>query len=290
MISPGDETAPWTEHYVEHGFAFVRGLLDASFCQQALERVREIVGCRLPLDEWNTGNVPTLYRPFFQDAGTNDPVLDRLFDQPRLRAAIESLFGGPGHWNEDRNYYLFLRTYNPGGTAALTPTGHIDFGSQPIPALYRGFTFQALLADNEPFSGNLTLHPGTHKLVQRVVIDDPARQFPSGLCDAIPQPPPVEFVGRAGDVCFMHHLIFHSGNDSHAARRSPRVALHAEAFRNEFLRELTPDNMRAGPWVRSIAHNGPCRPPLELEFEHHRRRNGYIADLRKAREAADAKT
>jgi len=277
----------WTDFYVENGFAIVPDLVDRAYCDQALDEVRRVAGHGLPISEWTTANTPVLYTPYFQEAGTGNPVFDRLLDQPRLIAAIEEMFGGPGHWNQERNYYLFLRTFNPGGKPGLTPRGHIDFGNQPIPILYRGFTFQVLLADNEPFSGNLTLHPGTHKLVQKAIIDDPARQFSSGLCDDIPQPPPVEFVGRAGDVCFMHHLVFHSGNDSHGANRRPRIAIHAEAFRDQWLAEVDPARGGLSPWERSVALNGACRPSIYAQIDNLRRRREYVDDLRK--QAAIAK-
>lgn len=271
----------WTDFYVENGFAIVPGLVDRGYCDEALDEARRIVKHDLPVSVWTTRNTPVLYTPYFEEAGSTNPVFDRLLEQPRLVAAIETMFGGPGHWDRRRNYYLFLRSFNPDGRAALTERGHIDFGSQPVPILYRGFTFQVLLADNEPFSGNLTLHPGTHKLVQKALIDNPARQFPSGLCEDIPQPPPVEFVGRAGDVCFMHHLVFHSGNDSHSANRRPRVAIHAEAFRERWLEAVDPTQGGLSPWERSVACNGACRPAPDTQVENLRRRREYVETLRK---------
>src|SRR6185436_19208650 len=116
--------------------------------------------------------------------------------QPRLRVAIEQLYGGAGQWNEGKNYYLFTKAYDPQAEPALSH-GHIDFPNQGVPPLYRGFTFQVLLMDNEPFSGNLTAFPGTHKLVQKALIDNPDLQIRGGSLKAIPQPQPFEFVGKA---------------------------------------------------------------------------------------------
>ncbi|MCX5660187.1 MAG: phytanoyl-CoA dioxygenase family protein [Planctomycetota bacterium] len=286
-----DPSLPWPEHYARYGFAVVPGLIDQTFCDAALARVREMVGVAsdLPLNEWAVPEVATLYRPFFEGAGTADPVFDELLRQPRLRDAIETLFGGPGHWNEERNYYLFLRPFEPKSKPGLSPTGHIDFGNQPIPILYRGFTFQASLVDTEPFSGNITIFPGTHATVQKHVIDHPGEEFTSGMKDLGPGPEPFEFVARAGDVLFMHHLVFHSGNASHAEGRSPRVAIHAEAFRDAWLNEVDPARPGLSPWERSLALNGPVRTADDIEAKNMALRRKYVDDLRKKAEEEAAK-
>ncbi len=275
----------WTEHFARYGFAVIAGLVDREFCDAALARARDITGNNQPLKDWTTQDTAVLHDPHFEGGTERDGVFDRLFEQPRLRAAIETLYGGPGHWNEQRNYYLFVKPYNPNAEPKLLPRGHIDFPDQGIPPLYRGFTFQVLLADAQPFSGNLTVHPATHKLVQKVVLDDSQVRSPGPVIDAIPQPPPFEFIGRAGDVCFVHHLIFHSGNESHAAGRTPRIALHAEAFRDEWLTEVDPSNPDLSPWQRSLALNGPVRTTRDLEHVNMSKRREYVEDLRKKQDA-----
>lgn len=284
-----DFSLPWPDFYARYGFAVLPGLVDRAFCDEALARVREIVRCDKPLNQWATPEVPTLYRGYFEHAGTIDPVFEKLFHQPRLVAAIETLFGGPGHWNRERNYYLFLRPFEPKAAAGLSPQGHIDFGNQPIPLLYRGFTFQVSLVDTEPFSGNITIFPGTHAAVQKYLLEHPGEQFPSGLKDLGPTPAPYEFVARPGDVLFMHHLVFHSGNASHAAGRSPRVAIHAEAFRDAWLHELDPARGNLSPWERSLAHNGPVRTTDDIEAVNMGLRRKYLADMRKAAQDEAAK-
>ena len=39
-----------------------------------------------PLREWSAENTPTLHTPFFEGGNEPDPVLERVFEQPRLRA------------------------------------------------------------------------------------------------------------------------------------------------------------------------------------------------------------
>ncbi|MCE9589811.1 MAG: phytanoyl-CoA dioxygenase family protein [Planctomycetes bacterium] len=269
----------WTEHFARYGFAVVPGLLDREFCGECIRHIAALIGHNLPASQWTNDNTPVLHHPFFEGGNAPEPVLERVFEQPRLRAAIEILYGGPGHWDGMKNYYLFLKPHNPKGRATLTKQGHIDFGNQRVPPLYRGFTFQALLHDNEPLSGNLTLHPGSHRTVQKVVMAEPEHQFKSGLYEGV-QPPPFEFVGRAGDVCFMHHIVLHSGNDSYSQNRLPRVALHGEAFRTNWLREIDPAKPNLSPWERSLAHNGPYREPPAVEEEQMIKRQKYVEDLK----------
>lgn len=279
MISAIDENMHWTEHFVEYGFAVLRGLVDREYCAEALEEVQRLTDNNLPLQEWTTENTKVIHRPFYEGATPPEPMLERIFEQPRVRAAVEELYGGPGHWNEARNFYIFLRPYNPKAEARLAPHGHIDFGNQPVPLLYRGFTFQVALNDTEPFSGNLTIYPGTHKLVQQRLMNNPDLQYQSGNAD-VPMPEPFEFVAQAGDVLFMHHLVCHSGNESHAANRSPRVALHCETFRDEWLRVIDPSRTDLSPWERSLAHNGYYEESPEVQEYQTTKRNEYLDSLR----------
>jgi ectoine hydroxylase-related dioxygenase (phytanoyl-CoA dioxygenase family) len=274
-----DESLHWTEHFARYGFAVCRGLVDREFCDEALADIRRKIDNDLPLQEWSTENTPVLHRPFFEGGTPPEPTLDRIFEQPRLRAAIEELYGGPGHWNEAKNYYIFLRPYDPKSEAKFSPRGHIDFGNQPVPALYRGFTFQVALADTEPFSGNLTIYPGTHITVQKQIIENPEQQYKSGTVE-LDAPEPFEFVAKAGDVLFMHHIVMHAGNPGHAANRSPRIALHCEAFRDEWLHSIDPSQPNLSAWQRSLAHNGAYEEAGEVVEYQMTKRNEYLEKLR----------
>lgn len=285
MISEMEAGLHWTDHYVKYGFAVRRGLVDRAFCDEALLRAREIIENDLPLREWDTSNAKTLHRPFYEGATPPEPVFDRVMDQPRLRAEIDELFGGPGEWNGERNYYLFLKAYQEDAKPSLAPMGHIDFTTPPIPALYRGFTFQLSLIDSEPFSGNLTVYPGTHKTVQKRLMETDGMEFRSGQAP-MEVPDPFEFVADAGDVIFVHHLIQHSGNNSHSANRVPRVALHGEAFRDAWLESIDPNEPGMSPWKRSLAFNGAYTAPHSTEVHQMKHRIDYLDKLRSEGAAA----
>jgi hypothetical protein len=270
----------WTEHFARYGFAVSKGLVDRAYCEEALAEIRRLIDNDLPLNEWSSENTKVLYRGFFEGGTPPQPVLDDVFEQPRLRAAIEEMYGGSGHWNELKNYYIFLRPFDVNGEQKLAERGHIDFGNQPVPALYRGFTFQVSLVDTEPFSGNLTIYPGTHIALQKQVMENPKIEYPGGLTD-LPMPAPYEFVAQAGDVLWMHHLVVHSANSSHADNRSPRVALHCEAFRDEWLHSIDPAEPDLSPWQRSLAHNGAYEEPREVVEYQMGKRKEYLEQLRR---------
>jgi len=270
----------WTERFVRDGFVIVKGLIDREFCEAALPRIQEIIKNDLPLNEWTTDNTPVLYHPFIEGYTPREAVLDTLFDQPRLLAAIDELYGGPNHWNQARNYYLFLKPYDPNGEAKLAAHGHIDFPGQLIPILYRGFLFQVSLVDSEPFSGNITFYPGTHKLVQKALLDQPDLQLSNGMPD-VPLSEPVEFVAEAGDVVFWHHLVMHEGNASHAAHRTPRVVLTGEVFCERFLTKVDPAQPNLSPWERSLALNGYYEETRsEIETAYTEKRQEYFASVK----------
>jgi hypothetical protein len=277
----------WTEKYIRDGFVILKNLVDREYCEQALKRVRELVNNDLPLNEWTTANAPVLYRPFLKGYTAPEPVLDRLFEQPRLVSAIEEMFGGPGRWNEARNSYLFLKPYDPDARAELAPKAHVDFPGQIIPILYRGFVMQLSLVDSEPFSGNITFFPGTHRTVQKTLMENPDMELRE-LMETLPLPEPVEFVAQAGDVAFYHHLLMHEGNPSHAAGRTPRVVLTGEVFCDKWLNKVDPAQPNLSPWERSLTLNGYYEETRhEVEQAAMQKRKDYFEKLQ--RESVEAR-
>ena len=290
-----DENLHWTDHYVRYGFAVVRGLVESDYCRAALAEVRRVVGDDRPVTMWEKRDGDSLndpharpgqwHYPFFQDPGRTgvtpqNRVLETLYDLPRLRAAIDDLFGDSDAWDGVRNYYIFLNPYTPAGMAHLEPTGHIDF-KVPTPILYRGFTFQIALLDTEPRSGNTTIYPGTHIPVQKMLMENPDRKVTFQDEVGINRVEPYEFVAEAGDVLFMHHLVYHAGNPSHAPNRKPRLGIHAEAFRARWLTEVGSEGLAQGPWQRSLSLNGPWRVDRDEARPQRQARAHYITEIEK---------
>ena len=280
-----NESMDWTDHFVEYGFAVRKGLVDRAFCDEAIEQVRRIVGDDRPLDRWTVqkpGQQFGIY--FFQDPGRTgwteqNPVLEKVYDHRRLRAAVKQLYGDSGDWDGVRNYYVFLNPHNPDGKAELSTGGHIDFGGQPIPILYRGFTFQVALLDTVPFSGNISIFPGTHKTIMKMLIDDPDITSNGSFDEVAASVEPYEFVAEAGDVMFMHHLVVHSTNPCHSSRRTPRIPIHAESFRAKWLTVIDPDKPNLSPWERSLAHHGFYEVQRDEARHQRQEREKHIHDI-----------
>ncbi|MCE9590027.1 MAG: phytanoyl-CoA dioxygenase family protein [Planctomycetes bacterium] len=258
-----DRKLHWTDHYVEYGFAVIKNVVGDDFIKPAMEEVRRIlgVGDQRP-QEW-------VHKPIHMGTdGKNMPFLATVYDQPRVREAIKTMFGGDeAHISPTRAFQLFVTPYEADKPAKLADSGHLDFVHCPIPFIGSGTMFQVSLIDAEPFSGNLTIYPGTHKLIQKRLLEDRERTYPEfeeflGLlkCE------PYEFVAERGDMLFFHHLVGHNGNHGHAAGRTPRVVIHGQAQLDIWPREVDPVNPKFGPWERSHATHGKYRSPWD-EYE-----------------------
>jgi hypothetical protein len=290
----------WTDHYAKYGFAIVPAVLDADYIDEAQSEVRRLVGNGLPFDQWTAENVPITSSSGRVDASESDdstksltdehrqhqpdrlgdsnyhggilhwsspggddtPVLNRVYDQPRVRAAIDEMFGSSDLFNDERNFSLFIKPYGSNATRALNPVGHVDFVKKPIPIFGSGTPFQVSLVDKEPLGGNISVWPGTHRLVQKCLIGNPDWQYPTNWED-IPTGAPFEFVPAAGDMMFIHHLVAHAGNT--CCTRMPRVSLHCSAFQNEWVTEVDPAQPGLSPLLRGLAQNGRYKLPFNEE-------------------------
>jgi len=282
----------WTDHYARYGFAIVPDVLDAEYIGEAQDEVCRLVGTGLPFDQWTAENVPITsgsglvdvskseehrrrQRDRLDDSGyhagiihwssrggDDTPVLNRVYDQPRVRAAIDEMFGSSDLFNDERTISLFIKPYDSNATRALNPVGHVDFVKKPIPIFGSGTIFQVSLVDKEPFGGNISVFPGTHRLVQKCLMENPDWQYPTNWED-IPMEEPFEFVPAAGDMIFIHHLVAHAGNQ--CCTRMPRVSLHCGAFQDEWVTEVDPAQAGLSPLLRSLTPNGKYKVPFNEE-------------------------
>ena len=169
-----DKSLHWTDQFVENGFAVAKGLVDPEFCNEAVERIKVLVGDPRPLDQWTTEKPGVFHEKF---ADKTDPVLDKVYEQRAFMDAIATMHGGHEHWNGRKRYFFFVKPYDPEAKAQFGDEGHIDFGNQHVPIFFRGFALFVLLADTEPFSGNTIVWPGTHRDIQKQLMADPGRIF-----------------------------------------------------------------------------------------------------------------
>jgi hypothetical protein len=257
-----DTNLHWTDHFIKYGFAVLRNQVSREFIDGALQRIRENVegpGRDLPFDQWTVNNVK------FVGEVPGDPVLDTVYEQPNIRHIIDTMFGTsevgtPTGWSGVPAYRVFLTPFDPDYKTERLWGGPIDFGGNMIPAFGDAFVIQVALHDTEPFGGNITVVPGSHKLVQQRAIENPLTQYPYDF-DDFPFTEPYEFVAKAGDVFIMHHLCFHTGNSCGGATRKPRIALHTQAQRGSFLTLADPADPNNCPWVQSFTLNGRHEDP-----------------------------
>ncbi|MCE9590645.1 MAG: hypothetical protein K8S99_08995 [Planctomycetes bacterium] len=275
-----DTRIPWTEHFVQHGFAVLRNQVSREFTDAALRQIRqrlEAPARDLPFEEWTVDNIKWTDKP-----GPGDPVLDRLYDEPNIRHIIDTMYGtpevgSPTGWSGEKTYQVFLTPFSPDYKPTRLEGGHLDFGGHLIPKFGNAFVMQVALRDTEPFGGNITIIPGSHKLVQQRVIANPFTQYPSDFdLPDLGCGEPYEFVAKAGDVLLMQHLSFHNGNKCGGATRRPRIALHVQVPRTTFPTIADPADAGSPPWVRSFTLNGRHEDPDDerryMEFGESKKR------------------
>jgi ectoine hydroxylase-related dioxygenase (phytanoyl-CoA dioxygenase family) len=248
-----EQTGQWTEYYIDQGYVILKNVFGDEFIKPALAQVRRLVGHDLPMEQWTKENTKVSHLP----RNNQFDVLDQVYDQPGVRKIIDTMFAPTDVWNGDRAYQLFITAFDEGAKPVTSDCGHIDFVSAPVPVMGSGFMFQASLVKSEPFSGNLTVYPGTHKLLQKMLRENPELQWPDHkpMAEAL-RCPPLEFVAEPGDVILFHHLVGHAGNSNHAAHRLPRCVLHCQGLRKVWPREIDPASGPMSPWERSVLPQG----------------------------------
>jgi len=247
-----DQKLHWTDHYAEYGFAVINDTLSQRFIDAALGEIREMFGHQnLPLNEWTAKNTPLRHNKPPKDLA----ICSTVYDQPGVRYVIDTMFGSPKEWDGTRMFQVFVTPYDESAKPEVSAEGHIDFVRTPVPIFGSGFVCQVSLVKTEPFSGNITIYPGTHKLIQKALVENPDLQYPEDLSKFL-KVEPYEFVAEPGDAIVFHHLVGHAGNNNHAANRSPRLALHCLVDRGVWLNEIDPGDKTLSPWKRSLAHTG----------------------------------
>lgn len=257
-----DTSLHYADHFVEHGFCVIRNALTPEFCRRGIEEFQKALGTTLPPSQWTTR---TLNCPHSEGriGGLTQlqPFVLTLYDQPGIRAIIDTMLG-PGEWSGQRSAHPFLCVYHEENKQRVAEWGHVDFLRVRIPIIGNAFVLQASLVDTEPFSGNITIYPGWHKRLQKLLLEEPNFWYADDGPEqerwrrVMPRTVPYEFVAKAGDVLLMHHLVGHAGNANAAANRSPRVAIHSQVIAKTWPSEIDASRKDLSPYLRSLSHNG----------------------------------
>jgi hypothetical protein len=125
-----------------------------------------------------------------------------------------NVFPTPGEWNWPR----------PHIDHAIKEHGHKTF-----PRAFR-IAAMTFLSDVPPHGGGTVVWPGSHPLLERLALSDPARfEMMWALNQELPHialENPVEMTPRRGDVLFYSYLCAHAGSQNTSDR--PRLALNAK--------------------------------------------------------------
>jgi len=212
----------------EDGYLVIPGALPRVMVGEARRAINHHLGSEgMPPDELAKMGATTYCPGLGKEA-----VITDLFNHSPLFALCESAVG-EGNLLTASGGQIALRF--PRATSdRVEPKGHIDgrgTGINGIPKgeFRRGFTMLAvvLLSDlPEPYSGNFTVWPGTHRFFETIFRE----QGPAALADGIDMmelpTAPVQITGAAGDAVITHHQIIHSA----APNCSPNIR-YAAIFR-----------------------------------------------------------
>jgi hypothetical protein len=264
-----DKSMHWAEHFVEYGFCVIKGALSQDFCKQGIAQFAKALGTDLPPQRWTTEELDVKHSHGRVTLRTDElqSYLDSVYDQPGIRDMFATMFGSIDNWNGQRAAGPFLCLFDPANKREVMEWGHVDFLRVRIPVIGNAFVFQSSLIDTEPFSGNITIYPGWHKIVQKRLLDDPTFWYADDgdehaeWCRLVPKTEPYEFVAEAGDVLLMQHLVGHAGNSNAATNHTPRVAIHSQAIMKQWVNEIDPADPTLCPYHRSMAHNGHIKLP-----------------------------
>ncbi|MCX5660562.1 MAG: hypothetical protein NTW19_12685 [Planctomycetota bacterium] len=260
-----DTSLSYADHFVEHGFCVVKGALSPEYCRRGIEEYNKAVGTDLPPAQWDSkllraeeshGRIGAL--PALQ------PFVETVYDQPGIANVIETMLG-PGGWSGKRHAAPFICVFHEGNKREVAEWGHVDFVRVRIPVIGNAFVLQASLIDTEPFSGNITIYPGWHKILQKILLKQPDFWYSDDGDEnntwrrTMPKVEPYEFVAEAGDALLMHHLVGHSGNVNAAVNRTPRVAIHSQVIAKEWPNEIDAARKDLTPFLRSLAQNGSIK-------------------------------
>lgn len=129
-----------------------------------------------------------------------------------------------------RGYIPVLTYPSQGEKRFQVPTGfHIDGGRYVTTYPERYFlAVMAYLTDVCEYGGATAVKPGSHRQVfEHWLKTGHTPEEPFAIVPSLDFAPPVPIVAKAGDVCFMHYLLVHSGsaNTSDAIRVGMNTAV-----------------------------------------------------------------
>jgi hypothetical protein len=208
MLSPAQRRVFHDEGYF---------VLPGAVPEAAVRRARRAINHSLGEEGMAKDDLPRMRSQSYCGELRSDAAITDLVTRTSVWTAVESLMG-EGAVQPPKGGQIALRFPSAPGTDPGVPRGHLDgLGSgangMERGVYTRGFTGLAvvLLCDlPEPFSGNFTVWPGTHRFFETHFREHGHEILGDGMPRVDLPTEPVQITGRRGDVVITHHQLVHT--------------------------------------------------------------------------------
>lgn len=183
-----------------------------------------------------------------------------------VRAIAESLLGA-GKVEPLSQGQIVLRFPSEADSVEYKRLVHIDglysskdgLGTKSGKPLRYSLCAGVFLSDTpKPDMGNLTVYPGTHRLIAETIKTKGLGALKGDLEERLPLPPPVQVTGKTGDVVLFHFQLAHDKAPNHSPHIR-RIAYfrfwHLDAWYDrtpEYLRRALIDPWLEWPGLRGV--------------------------------------
>ena len=197
------------QEIIDGGYVRVPGVVPRAMLDAALRAINSSVGDGMNVDEMMTFRSRS-YCPELQDA----PVItDLLYRTPAWKLAESAI--GTGRIDPPATAQIALR-FPSLQDPPPEPDGHLDGVHSPHNGVPKGeirnFTMLVgiYLSDvPNPYAGNFTVWPATHRAFERYFREHGAEALLAGM-PPIDLPRPRQITGAAGDIILAHYQIAHT--------------------------------------------------------------------------------
>ena len=209
------------QQFIEEGYLVVPNLLPA----ELVEETRRNLCASMEIDPNDTAtwagkaSFPADLNVIATTAIARTPefesVVEQLVGEGFLRVVCFSPFLEWNNLPPECTGYIPVLTYPTDGEKQIAPTSfHIDGGKYvtTYPERYL-LAVMAYLSDVTEYGGATVVRPGSHRQVfERWLAEGHQPESPFAIVPPLEFSDPVPIVAKAGDVCFMHYLMVHSGS------------------------------------------------------------------------------
>ena len=196
------------QSFARAGFVKISGVIPRVMLDRALREINHAVG-----EGMNVVDMPRFRAQTYCPQITRSPAITGLLNSTPARTLAESAIG-EGRIQSEEYGQIALRfpgLQDPPGA----PRPHIDGMYSPTNGVEKGTigNFTALIAVflndvPEPFAGNLTVWPGSHRQNAAYFKEHGPESLLNGM-PAVQLPEPQQITAQAGDIVLAHYLLSH---------------------------------------------------------------------------------